>query len=180
MIAKLKRCTPAPLIIRAVVFFAALAALLTSAPEVAMSLRVVLILAALSVAPALVPGSRIVDTVMLLTVVLWIVGTVGFGQSVTIEGTFATACALYLLHAAAALAAVLPYDSIVDGAVILRWAARSGMVIGVAGAVAVVIWLTVRSVTPGTSVLLLLFGLAAAGGIVSLLAWAARIRRRAL
>ncbi len=180
MIDKLRRVTPAPLIMRALVFATGFAALWSAAPGAVLSPRFLFFIGVLSLVPAFAPGSRFVDVMMVLAVIFWVVATLGTGQTVTGPGTFTTACALYLLHSSAALAAVLPYDSIVDSAVILRWAARAALVIVVSAAVSTLIVLTVPSVTPGASVPVLLVGLGAAAGIVAVLSWAARLKKREL
>jgi hypothetical protein len=178
MIDKLARLTKGPLFVRGVTFMAAWAAMWLAAPAPVATPRYALLMALAALAPAIGPNTRLVTGVMLLIIAGWAASVLGAGEEATGLRTFGVAVGLYLLHSAAALAAVLPYDSIVDRVVLLRWAARCVMVI-LAGAVvaAIIVWLA-PSLTPGSSVPALLAGLAAVAALLALLTYASRPRRR--
>jgi hypothetical protein len=167
---KLWRTTPATIAVRAVVFAAAAAGLWAGAPSSITSGRLVAPVIVAALLPALFPGSRAVTAVMLLTVGGWMFGTLALGEEVSVAGAFGTACALYLLHTSAALAAMLPYDAIVDSAVLLRWAGRAVLVLVASGAVTAIVVTLARTLTPTTSTLALLAGFGVVAGTVWLLA----------
>jgi hypothetical protein len=167
---KLRRTTPATIAVRSVSFAAAAAALWAGAPSLISSPRLVTPIIVIALLPALLPGSRAVTAVMLLTVAGWMFGTLGLGEEISVASAFGTACALYLLHSSAALAAVLPHDAIVDTAVLVRWAARAGLVLVASAAVTAIVVTLARTVTPTTSMLALLAGFGVVAGTVWLLA----------
>ncbi|GHJ45984.1 hypothetical protein Cs7R123_33260 [Catellatospora sp. TT07R-123] len=127
------RITGGPLLVRAVVFAAAFAGLLIAAPAGTLESRLVVGLLVAAVLPALAPRGIAVTGVLLVMIGLWLVDTMAFGSPVTLARLLGLAVALYLTHAAAALAAVLPYDAIVDNQVIIRWAARAVLLVTVSG-----------------------------------------------
>lgn len=172
------RTAPGPLAVRGVVFFATAVALWLAMPAAMVSLRLLLPVFLLALLPALVPGGRVVAVAMFAVVGLWATSTLAFGEEAGVVRTFATACALYLAHSGAALAAMLPHDAIVDNQVIIRWAGRAVTVIVSSAAVAAVIVLLAPALTPTTSVLALLAGIGVAFALVALLAKAAGLRRQ--
>jgi hypothetical protein len=170
----LSRITAATIVVRAVVFAMAAAMLWSAAPQAVASPNLVPLIVVVALLPAVFPDSRAVTAVMLLGVACWMLDTLAFGEEVSIAGTFVTACALYLLHTSAALAAMLPYDAIVDTAVLLRWAARAGLVLaGAAGVTAIVVTLA-QKLTPTTSMWAMLAGFGVVAGTVWMLARRAR------
>lgn len=168
-LARIARVTPVPLILRAIVFVSALLGLWLAAPAEISTPRLVLGMALLAALPGLFPGTRVVDLVMVTVLVGWVVTTLVAGENAEPWRVFGIAAALYLTHSAAALAAVLPYDAVVDSQVPLRWAARCGLVIASAGVLTAVIVVIARTVTPGNSVVVLLVGLGVVIGTVALL-----------
>ena len=170
----MKRLTPAPLFVRAVVFLSAAIALWAALPGTAQGPRVVVPIVLFAALPAVFPDSRAVSAVMVTVAFGWMFGALVLNGSVTVIGTFTAAAALYLLHSFAALAAMLPYDAIVDTAVLLRWAARSGIVLAGSAAVTAIVVTLARIMTPTTSVAAILAGFCVVGGTVWLLARNAR------
>jgi hypothetical protein len=166
----LLRITAATVAVRAVVFVAAVAALWAAVPSALASPRVLTPVLILGLMPALFPNSGVVTGVMLTVACGWMFGTLGLGESVTVVGTFMTAAALYLLHSFAALAAALPYDAIVDTAVLLRWATRASMVLAVSAAVTALVVVLAQRVAPTTSTVAILAGFGVVAGTVWLLA----------
>ena len=172
------RTAPGPLAVRGIVFFAAAAGLWIAAPAAFVSLRLLLPIALAALFAALFPGGRVVGVTMTLIIVSWILSTLAFGEPAGIGRTFMTACALYLTHSAAALAAMLPHDAIVDNQVIIRWAGRSAMVIVASAAVTGIVVLLATRFTPTTSTFAVVGGLGVVAAIVAVLAKAAGLRRR--
>jgi hypothetical protein len=76
-----------------------------------------------------------------------------YGEPVTLWRLVALAASLYLMHNAAALAAQLPYDAIVAGAVLLRWFGRAGLVLAGTAILAVYL-LVIGEVLQGRSILI--------------------------
>jgi hypothetical protein len=175
---RLTRTAPGPLAVRAVIFFAAAAGMWLAAPTAFVSFRLMLPIAVAAALPALLPNSRAVGATMVFIVGLWVVSTLALGEQATPGRTFLTACALYLTHSAATLAAMLPHDAIVDNQVIIRWAGRTATVIFVSGLVTAVVVVLASRLTPTTSVFALLGGLGIVVALVALLARSAGMRRR--
>lgn len=169
-IARIARVTPIPLILRIVVFLSGLSALWLAAPAPLSTPRFVLAMALLAALPALFPGSRAVDFVLVSVLVGWVATTLIAGEPAEPWRVFGIGTALYLCHSAAALASAVPYDAVVDAQVPLRWAARCGLVIVGAGILTAAIVVIARSVIPGHSVVVMLVGLAVVIGTVLLLA----------
>jgi hypothetical protein len=167
--ARIARVTPVPLILRIVVFASALAGLWLAAPEPVSNARFLMAMALLAALPALSPGTRMVDLVMICILVGWVATTLVAGEAAEPWRVFGIGTALYLAHSAAALAASVPYDAVVDAQVPLRWAARCGLVIMGAAVITGLIVTIARRVTPGTSIVVLLVGLAVVIGTVTLL-----------
>ena len=175
---KILRTAPGPLAVRGMVFLATATGLWLAAPASMISLRVLLPLVVLALLAALAPGSRVVGVAMAIIIGLWVTSTLAFGEEAGVPRTFATACALYLTHSAAALAAMLPHDAVVDNQVIVRWAGRAVTVLVASGAVTAVVVLLAPTLTPTASTPALLGGLAVVFALVLLLAKAAGLRRR--
>jgi hypothetical protein len=163
-IARTARVTPVPLILRIVVFLTALSALWLAAPAAISTPRFLLAMILFAALPGLLPGSRLVDLVMISVLVGWVMTTLIAGEPAEPWRVFGIGAALYLCHSAAALASAMPYDAVVDAQVPLRWAARAGLVIMGAGVVTAVIVAIARVVVPGHSVILLLLGLGVVAG----------------
>jgi len=169
LIRRISRTTPVPLILRVIVFLSALLALWLAAPAQASTPRLILLMAFLAALPGLFPGTRVVDFVMVSVLIGWVATTLAVGEPAEPLRVFGIATALYVSHSAAALAAVVPYDAVVDTQVPLRWAARCGLVIMGGGLVTAAVVVIARSVVPGRSVLVLLAGLGVAIGTVAML-----------
>jgi hypothetical protein len=163
--------------VRAVAFFAAAAGMWIAAPTAFVSFRLLLPIAIVAALPALIPDGRAVSLTMMVIIGLWVVATLAFGEPAGVARTFLTACALYVTHSAAALAAMLPHDAIVDNQVIIRWAGRSALVIFASGLITAIVVVLAPLLTPTTSIFALLSGLAIVVALVALLAKAAGMRR---
>jgi|SRR5690606_28961320 len=131
------RATAVPLLVRALVGLAAVAATVLAWPADLLLGPPGLLLLGIAALPALAPRTPLVSAVVLLAVAGWLVATAAYDEPVTLWRLVALASALYLLHSTAALAAHLPYDAIVAPAVPLRWLARTGAVLAATAAVGV-------------------------------------------
>ncbi|HEX6684954.1 MAG TPA: hypothetical protein VF062_19350 [Candidatus Limnocylindrales bacterium] len=166
---RVARVTPVPLILRMVVFLASFSGLWLASPQQASVPRLILIMVFIATLPALLPGTRIVDVVLIGIVAAWVATTLGVGEPAEPVRVFAIATALYLAHSAAALAAAMPYDAIVDAQVPLRWAARCALVIIAGGVITAAVVVTARTVPPDRGVIVLLAGLGIVLGTVAVL-----------
>jgi hypothetical protein len=131
------RATALPFAVRLIVFVAAMAAQGFAYPSsVLLSLSAVglVLLAAL---PAAWPRTTAVTVFWLVTVTGWVLSTTLYGTTATLTRLVGLAVALYLVHTGAALAAVLPYDALVEAVVVARWLLRAGAItaVGVGAAV---------------------------------------------
>ncbi|GAB4049362.1 hypothetical protein [Catellatospora paridis] len=164
----LGRITGGPLLVRGIVFVAAVTGLLLAAPG-GLPARMMLGFLVLAAVPAIAPGGVAVTLVMLATVAMWLADTMLFLAEPSMGRLLGTAAALYLLHNAAALAAVLPYDAIVDNQVLLRWAVRSALVLGAAGGLTIVLVTVLPGMYITTPTVALVVGLAVVAAAVALL-----------
>lgn len=138
LMAAVRRTSATPILIRAVVFAAALAALLVVAPAPVRSTPAAVAgLAGAALLAALLPGSAWVTLVALAAAGGWVGVTVVGGEPVTAPRVLALAGLLFLLHSAATLAAMLPHDAVVGAQVWGRWLVRTGAVIAVSSVLSV-------------------------------------------
>jgi hypothetical protein len=141
------RVTPGPLLVRGAAFGFAVCALLIAVPaDLLSSVPVAGVLVVLAAVPALAPRSRLTVVVILVAALGWIASTTSYGQPVTLPPLIALSCLLYLLHTTTALAAVLPYDTVIAPAVLVHWLARSAVVLAVTALFAVAAAMGVRVV----------------------------------
>jgi hypothetical protein len=169
------RATLTPLLCRCAVFLCGLVAVLVAYPTdlvVGQLLAVLVVVAAL---PAFAPRGR-AATVLAMTVIAgWILDTTWYDQPIALWRVLALASTLYLGHTLTGLAAVLPYDAIVDLDVVTRWLAR-GFAVVLGSAVLTVMVLSMTGELAGSPFLVAtLAGLAAAVGVTALLS---RLLRR--
>lgn len=124
------RMTPGPLLVRGAVFAFAVCALLVALPGgLLTSPRAAAGLVLAGAAPAIFPRTRVTTIVLLGAVLGWLAATTYYAEAVTLPRLMMLSCLLYLLHTTAALAAVLPYDTVVAPGVLVRWLARTVVVL---------------------------------------------------
>lgn len=165
-LARLRRVTAAPLLVRAGVFAAGLLAALLVLPVPDLGGRAVLAVLVAACVPALAPRSGLVGWVLLAYPAAWVVTTAAGVTPPTWPRLLALAGCLYLVHTLSALAALLPYDAVVEHAVVLRWLGRAGLVLlGTAGLGAVVAGLLDLLGTRESAVAAVV-GVLVAGGLV--------------
>lgn len=172
-VAMLRRTTPAVALLRLLVF-APLAAAWTLFAVLSPVLPPVGL--ALALAAALFPRGRVVGFALVSTVGIWLAKTSLVDREVSLSQVLLLAAALYVAHAAAALAAVLPHDTAVAPQALARWALRTASVLvvslglGVAG-LFVGAWLP-----PQPSLIAPVLGSLLAIGLAGLIAWLVRRR----
>jgi hypothetical protein len=175
-IAQTRRTTAGPALVRLVAGASALVALALAIPLEAVGSWLYL-LAPVALAVALFPRTRLVTIVASLVVLGWLGSTIAFGEAVTPWRLAGLAAALYLMHVAATLAAVLPYDCVVAPATLMRWLGHTAAVLGASLALGLG-GLVAAAVIPGTrSILGPIVGSGVAVGLAFLLVW--YLRRRA-
>jgi hypothetical protein len=173
---RLGRTAPAVLGIRLLTGAAAFAAFAAGLPGGGLgNLFWYVVLACVAVAGF--PRTAAVTVVTLAVVVAWLIRTLGFGEPAEGWRIGFVACCLYFVHAASALAAVLPYDCVVAPRVLTRWAGRWAAVAGTTLVLAVGGTALVTALPPVRSVVGPIVGSAVAAGLVALLVWQARARR---
>jgi hypothetical protein len=130
----IRRLTLGGLGLRLLVFVAGASALLLAMPARVYSVvpaLVVVVVVAVPVVPALLPGSWVVLAVELLVVGGWVVGTAASsGPGVEFLTVLGLAVALYVHHSASGFAAAVPLNVRLLPGVVRRWLVRTGVVLG--------------------------------------------------
>ncbi|MFF5072869.1 hypothetical protein ACFY2R_17205 [Micromonospora olivasterospora] len=168
------RVSVAPLLIRLGVFVAGLAGLLLAYPAQVLTGRPLAALAVVALLPAVGPRRVWPTFAALVTVGGWLLATEGYGRPIALWRLLAVAAALYLTHSLCALAALLPYDAVVDPELVVRWLTRAG---GVLLASAVLGVLLLRAADVGTDrgfLAATVAGLLVAVAVSALLGWLLR------
>lgn len=127
---RVARTMPGPFLVRLTVWVAAGIALAFAYPiELVMAPSGALSIAAAALLPALLPRTAMVTAIACGVVLGWLIDTGAYGAPVTMSRVLPMTAALYLMHSGAALAAVLPYDTVVSPGLLVRWLLRSSGVI---------------------------------------------------
>ncbi|MFI5935569.1 hypothetical protein [Actinoplanes sp. NPDC051494] len=169
------RATMLPLGIRFGIGVVFLGALTIAWPVSLVAGRALIALALVAVYPAVAPRGRAVTFAVLVVVAGWILDTTWYDARIALWRVLAIATLTYLGHTLAALAAVLPYDAMVGGEVVLAWLGRAGLVL-LGSAVLTVVALGLTSeLAGGAFIVATLVGLAAAIALTLLIA---RLLRR--
>ncbi|MGN9774248.1 hypothetical protein ACTMS0_00490 [Micromonospora sp. H33] len=168
------RVGPVPLLVRAGIFLSALLGLVLAYPSEVLLGRPLAALLLVALLPALSPRRVWPTLAALVTVAGWLVATDGYGRPIALWRLLAVAALLYLTHTLCALAAVLPYDAVVDPDLVVRWLLRAGAV--VLGAAVLGVLLVELAGTGGESGLqaATVAGLAVAAAVTALLGWLLR------
>ncbi|MEV7984006.1 hypothetical protein [Micromonospora sp. NPDC085948] len=170
------RISVTPLLVRAGIFVIVFAGFVLAFPSEVLSGRPLLFLAVTALLPALGPRRVWAVFTALVTVGGWLLATDGYGRPVALWRLLAVAALLYLAHTLCALAALLPYDAVVDPALISRWLLRAG---GVLLGTAVLGVLLLQAAGMGGEAgyqWVTLLGLLLAVGTAALLGWLLRRR----
>lgn len=170
------RATAVPFIVRCGILLTGLLAFGVAWPvELLSSPRFLLAVAIAAVWPAVAPRGRGGTAAALLVVAGWLIDTAGYGSPVTLWRVLALATLLYLAHTLTALAAVLPYDAMVNYDVPGLWLLRS-LVVVLISAVVIILALGLTADLGGDAFeLATVVGLAAAVAVTMVLA---RLTRR--
>jgi hypothetical protein len=169
------RATLVPLLVKFGVAASFAAAVGVAWPPVIVLSQFVLPLLLVAAYPAFAPRGRGPTFAVLVVVGGWLAGTSWYDGRVEAWRVIAIGAFLYLGHTLAALAAVLPFDGVVNLDVVVRWLVRAAAVVLVS-AVLTVIALGLSDVLAGSAfVLATVVGLAAATAAALLLA---RLLRR--
>jgi hypothetical protein len=171
-----RRATAVPLLVRFGVLLAGLLAMVVAWPPELLAGRYLIVLLVVALWPALAPRGRGGTFAALVAVGGWIIDTAGYDTRVALWRVLALASLLYLAHTLTALAALLPYDAMVNIDVPALWLGRAAMVILIS-AVLIVLALGLTADLGGDPFqLATLVGLAAAAGVTLVLAHAVRRR----
>lgn len=169
------RATLMPLMIRLGIALSFLLAIVVAWPVEIAASRYLVFLVAVALYPAVAPRGRAVTVTVLVAVAGWILDTTWFDARVALWRVLALATLLYIGHTLAALAAVLPYDALVNLDVVTGWLVRALLTVLIA-AVLIVVALGLTSALGGSAFLIAtLVGLAGAVGATLLLS---RLLRR--
>ncbi|MFG3686292.1 hypothetical protein [Micromonospora sp. NPDC047740] len=139
---KVSRIGVTPLLVRGGVFVTVLVGFLVAYPVQAFTPRSVLALTVVAVLPAVGPRRIWPTFAALVTVGGWLLATLGYDRPPELWRLLAVAALLYLGHTLCALAALLPFDAVVDPDLVLRWLTRAGGVVLASGVLGIVLaWL---------------------------------------
>ena len=169
------RGTLVPLLVRCGIALSLVLAMTVAWPAQIAGGRFLLPLVAVAVYPAVVPRGRGATVAILLVVAGWIVDTTWFDARVALWRVLSIGTLLYLGHTLTALAAVLPYDAVVNPDVATTWLGRAAIVVLVSAVLTVIALGLAAELAGGAFVIATLVGLAGAVGATMLLA---RLLRR--
>ncbi|WP_442930240.1 hypothetical protein [Micromonospora sp. LH3U1] len=123
------RISAVPLLVRVGIFVTVFAGFALAFPAEVLPGRPALFLGVAALMPAFGPRRIWATFTALVTVGGWLLATDGYGRPVALWRLLALAALLYLAHTLCALAALLPYDAVVDPELITRWLSRSAAVL---------------------------------------------------
>ncbi|WP_444949959.1 hypothetical protein [Micromonospora ureilytica] len=170
------RISAAPLLVRATIFVVVFAGFVLAFPAEVLSGRPILFLAVAALLPAFGPRRLWATFTALVTVGGWLLATDGYGRPVALWRLLAVAALLYLGHTLCALAALLPYDAVVDPELITRWLLRSAAVLLGAAVLGVVLLQAAGTGGGAGHQWVTVLGLLVAVGTAALLGWLLRRR----
>ncbi|PWU54534.1 hypothetical protein DLJ47_12840 [Micromonospora sp. S4605] len=170
------RVSLTPLLVRAGIFLSVLVGFVLAYPAQVLSGRPLGALVLVAVLPAVGPRRVWPTFAALVTVGGWLLATDGYGRPIALWRLLAVAAVLYLTHTLCALAAVLPYDAVVDPDVLVRWLIRAGAVVLAAAVLGVLLVEVAGAGGDGGFQLVTVAGLLVAAGLTALLGWLLRRR----
>lgn len=170
------RVSLTPLLVRVGIFVTVLVGFLVAYPAEMFTARSLLALTVVAVLPAVGPRRVWPTFAALVMVGGWLLATAGFDRPVTLWRLLAVAALLYLAHSLCALAALLPFDALVDPDLIARWLTRAGAVILASAVLGILlVWLGEAGGGRGFQTMTVV-GLLVAVGLSALLGWLLRRR----
>ena len=168
--AVLTRATVWPFLVRLAVALCGLVAMAVAWPAALLATQYFAPLALIAIYPAVAPRRRGPTLAALVVVAGWLVDTVMEGAPVALWRVLTIAVALYLGHSLAALAAVLPYDAVVNADVVGLWLARALAVVLVSSVLTVLALGLTADLVGQPFLVATLVGLACAAGVALLIA----------
>jgi hypothetical protein len=169
------RATATPFLVRCGVGLSGLLAVLVAWPVSLLGTQYFIPVVLLSLYPAMVPRGRGATLSALVVVGGWLIDTAGYGAPVHLWRVLTIATLLYLAHTLTALAAVLPYDAVVNLDVVGGWLLRAAVVLLVSAVLTVVVLGLSADLAGGAFLVATLVGIAGAIGATLLIA---RLLRR--
>jgi hypothetical protein len=164
-----RRATVVPILVRCGIALCGILAMVVAWPAELLASQFIVLLALVAVWPAAAPRGRGATFAALVVVGGWIVDTAGYDSRVALWRVISLATLLYLGHTLTALAAVLPYDAVVNLDVPGLWLGRA-LVVVLISAVLTVLALGLTADLDGDAFqLATLVGLAAATGVTLIL-----------
>ena len=170
------RVSLTPLLVRVGIFVTVLVGFLVAYPAEMFTARSLLALTVVAVLPAVGPRRVWPTFAALVMVGGWLLAAAGFDRPVALWRLLAVAALLYLAHSLCALAALLPFDALVDPDLIARWLTRTGAVILASAVLGILlVWLGEAGGGRGFQTMTVV-GLLVAVGLSALLGWLLRRR----
>ncbi|MGC1211148.1 MAG: hypothetical protein WA890_07800 [Micromonospora sp.] len=165
-----------PLLVRVGIFLVVLVGFLVAYPVEVFTARSLLALTVVAVLPAVGPRRVWPTFAVLVMVGGWLLAVAGFDRPIALWRLIAVSALLYLAHSLCALAALLPFDAVVDPDLVARWLSRAGGVV-LAGAVLGILLVWFGEVGGGRGFqTATVVGLLVAVGLSGLLGWLVRRR----
>jgi hypothetical protein len=169
------RATMVPFMVRCGIALSLVLAMTVAWPASIAASRYLPLLLVVALYPAFVSRGRGATVAILVAVSGWIVDTTWFDARVALWRVLSLATLLYIGHSLTALAAVLPYDALVNLDVVTTWLGRALAVVLISAVLTVVALGLTSALAGGAFVVATLVGLAGAVGATMLLS---RLLRR--
>ncbi|GAA0504353.1 hypothetical protein Ade02nite_28400 [Paractinoplanes deccanensis] len=166
----LTRATVMPFLVRCAIALCGLVAMSVAWPPALLGSQFFAPLALVALYPAVAPRGRGATVAALTVVAGWLVDTVMEDAPVALWRVLTIATALYLGHSLTALAAVLPYDAVVNADVVGVWLARALAVVVISAVLTVAILGLTADLAGSAFLVATLVGLAGAAGATLLIA----------
>lgn len=168
------RVSLTPLLVRVGIFVTVLVGFLVAYPAEMFTARSLLALTVVAVLPAVGPRRVWPTFAALVMIGGWLLATAGFDRPIALWRLLAVAALLYLAHSLCALAALLPFDALVDPDLIARWLTRAGAVVLASAVLGILlVWLGEAGGGRGFQTVTVA-GLLVAVGLSALLGWLLR------
>jgi hypothetical protein len=172
----LARATPAPFLVRCGVGLCGMLAMIVAWPAALVGSQYFGLLGLVAIYPAVAPRGRGATFAALVVVAGWIADTTGYDAPVALWRVLTIATMLYIGHSLTALAAVLPYDAVVNLDVVGGWLLRAAGVVLISAVLTVVALGLSADLAGGAFLLATIVGL---GGAVGATVLIARLLQRA-
>ena len=169
------RATIVPFMVRCGIALSLVLAMTVAWPASIAASRYLPLLLVVALYPAFASRGRGATVAILVAVSGWIVDTTWFDARVALWRVLSLATLLYIGHSLTALAAVLPYDALVNLDVVTTWLGRALAVVLISAVLTVVALGLTSALAGGAFVVATLVGLAGAVGATMLLS---RLLRR--